>query len=217
MFYLLFKRNSKGKALRVVLFYILYCIANEGLSFYLQSIQSESFVFLLYSFTVVEYSFFCYFLYLILPKRTIRKLIPFIWIGFIVFALIDSVFINGDVGFDSFTSGIESIIIILLSIYYLYIQLKGSTNLTIYSTFNFWVVIAFLIYFCGTFFLYLMTDSMHHNVSFQKQYFIINIAFNILKNILLCIAVTMKLNDTVDQQKSVIPYLDDKLLFREQI
>jgi hypothetical protein len=62
-----------------------------------------------------------------------------------------------------------------------------------------------------------MTASMHHNVSFQKQYFIINIAFNILKNILLCIAMTMKLSDTVNQQKSVIPKLDDELFFNQKI
>ena len=58
---------------------------------------------------------------------------------------------------------------------------------------------------------------MHHSVSFQKQYFIINISFNILKNILLCIAMTMKLNDTVNQQKNVIPELDDELFFSQKI
>jgi hypothetical protein len=58
---------------------------------------------------------------------------------------------------------------------------------------------------------------MKANVSFQKQYFIINIAFNILKNILLCIAMTMKLSDTVNQQKSVIPKLDDELFFNQKI
>ena len=185
------------------------------MSYYLQSIQSERAVYLFHTFTIVEYSFFCYFIYLILPKRGIRKSIPFIWLGFILFALIDSIFINKDVGFDSFAIGIESIIIILLCIYYLYTQLKGSNNLMIYSTFNFWVVITFLIYFCGTFFLYLMTASMHHDVYFQKQYFIINISFNVLKNILLCIAMTMKLTDKVNQQKNAVPKLDDELFFNQ--
>jgi len=156
-------------------------------------------------------------MFLILPHRRIRNSIPLIWLAFIAFAIIDSIFINKDVGFDSFAIGVESIIIILFCIYYLYTQLKGVYDLRIYSSFNFWVVITFLIYFCGTFFLYLMTDSMHHSVSFQKQYFIINISFNILKNILLCIAMTMKLNDTVNQQKNVIPELDDELFFSQKI
>jgi hypothetical protein len=113
------------------------------------------------------------------------------------------------VGFDSFAIGIESIIVLFLCVSYLFIQIRGSNSLLIYSTFNFWVVITFLIYFAGTFFLYLLTASLSESIAFQKEYFIINISFNILKNILLCVAMTMKLNDTVSKQKNAIPKLDD--------
>jgi hypothetical protein len=57
---------------------------------------------------------------------------------------------------------------------------------------------------------------MGKNVAFQKQYFIINISFNILKNILLCVAMTMKLNDSVKQQKNGIPDLDDDIFISEK-
>jgi hypothetical protein len=187
------------------------------MSFYLQSTDNENFIYLLYAFTVVEYSFICYFIYITLPKSAIKKLVRFIWIGFILFALIDILYISTDREFDSFTIGIESIIIFLLCISYFATQLKGSNSLTIYSSFNFWVVITFLIYFCGTFFLYLMTNSISHSAAFQRQYFIINISFNILKNILLCVAMTMKLNDPAEQQKSQIPDLDDDLFISEKI
>lgn len=217
MFYLLFKRNSKQKSLRVILFYILYCIINEGLNYYLQSIQSEDYIYLLYAFTLVEYSFFCYFIYLNTPNTIVKKLLPFIWIAFIVFELLVIIFKNDPFGFDSITSGIECIIVLFLCISYLFIQLKGSNSLTIYSTFDFWVVISFLIYFSGTFFLYILAQSMGRDIAFQRQYFIINIVFNILKNILLCIAMTMKLNDTVNQQKNVIPKLDDELFLSQKI
>jgi hypothetical protein len=53
-----------------------------------------------------------------------------------------------------------------------------------------------------------------HNVSFQKLYFIINISFNILKNLLLCVAMTMKLNHIVNQQKTDFPELDDELFLQ---
>lgn len=182
------------------------------MSYYLQSIDSRNFGYLIYTFTIVEYSFFCYFLYLILPNSFVKKSVFFIWIGFTTFALIDLIYINKGIGFDSFTSGIESIIIILLCIYYLFTQLKGSVNGVIYSTFDFWVIITFLLYFSGTFFLYIMAEGMRENISFQKQYFIINISFNILKNILLCVTMTMKLNDTANKQKNVIPELDHDYL-----
>ena len=215
MFFLLFKRKSKEKALRVVLFYILYCIVNEGMSFYLQSFGSPNTVYLFLLFTIVEYSFFCYFIYLILPPSLIKKNVPLIWIGFLLFAFIDYAFFSKAQEFDSIASGIESIIVLMLCIYYLFSQMKGVNNLLVYSTFNFWAVIAFLIYFSGTFFLYLMTERMMHNVSFQKQYFVINISFNILKNLLLCVAMIMRLN-TVKQEKSVIPDLGDDFYIHKQ-
>jgi hypothetical protein len=57
---------------------------------------------------------------------------------------------------------------------------------------------------------------MGKNIAFQRQYFIINISFNILKNILLCVAMTMKLNDSVKQQKNGIPDLDDDIFISEK-
>ncbi|MEO8721549.1 MAG: hypothetical protein ABI372_10625, partial [Ginsengibacter sp.] len=209
--------NSKSKALRVVLFYILYCIVNEGVSFYLQKIQSENFMFLLYAFTIFEYSFFCYFIYLIFSKNLVKKIVPFIWIGFIIFAFIDLLFISEAKEFDSFTIGIESIVIILLCIAYLFSQLKDSNSTLVYSTFNFWVVITFLIYFCGTFFLYIMTAGMKDSVSFQKQYFVINISFNILKNLLLCVAMTMRLNNSIKKENKLSIELDDHIYIHKQI
>lgn len=186
------------------------------MSFYLQSIRSENFIFLLYAFTVVEYSFVCYFIYIILPSNSIKKLVPFVWIGFILFAIIDILYISTNREFDSFTIGIESIIIFTLCISYLITQLKSSNSLIIYTSFNFWVVITFLIYFCGTFFLYILTQNLGGQPAFQRQYFIINISFNILKNILLCVAMTMKLDNTVKQQKNGIPNLDDDIFISEK-
>jgi len=58
---------------------------------------------------------------------------------------------------------------------------------------------------------------MISNPSFQKLYFIINISFNILKNVLLCVAMTMKLNNAVNQQKTAIPELDDDIFIKEKI
>lgn len=150
-------------------------------------------------FTIFEYSFFCYFFYLIIPKSTAKKIVPFVWLGFVLFAITNIFYFNKMNSFDSFAIGMESIIILLLCIYYLYLQIKDANNLMIYSTFNFWIIITFLIYFSGTFFLYIMAENMLSNIAFQKQYLIINSIFSILKNILLSIAMTMKTNYTIKQ------------------
>jgi hypothetical protein len=215
VFFFLFKLNSHQKTLRVILFYILYCIANEALSYYLQKIRSEYFLYFLYSVTVIEYSFFCYFIYLVLPENFVKRLVPFLWAFFIIFTIVDYFLYNTGKEFDSFSIGIETIIVIALCAYYLFSEVKGSNSLLIYSTFNFWVTITFLFYVSGTFFLYLFFDRMVKNPEFQKVYFIINISFNIFKNILLCVAMTMKAEKSVNypaNKRDHFPDLGDDFL-----
>jgi hypothetical protein len=115
-----------------------------------------------------------------------------IWILFATFTGIDFFFVNKMSDFDSINIGVESILIILLCIYYLMVQLKGTQNLFVYSTTNFWIIITFLFYLSGTFFLYIMAENMINDKAFRIQYDIINSVFNILKNILLSIALLMK-------------------------
>ncbi len=191
-FFLFFKFKSKEKGLRVIFYYILYCILNESISVYLQTIQSQKIYILFSIFTVLEFSFFCLFYYYILPNNKAKKYIFPLWLCFILFSFIDFFYINGMTGFDSFTSGLQTLLIIGMCIYYLFFQIKGSNNLYIYSTSNFWIIITFLIYLSGTFFLYIMAETMIKDKAFRIQYIYINSIFNILKNVLLSIALLMK-------------------------
>lgn len=111
-------------------------------------------------------------------------------------------------GFDSFTSGLQTLLIIGMCIYYLFLQIKGSTNLYIYSTSNFWIIITFLIALSGTFFLYILTETMIHNQVFINQYIIINSIFNLLKNIMLSIAMLMKSDAAKPEFKKNYDWID---------
>jgi hypothetical protein len=55
---------------------------------------------------------------------------------------------------------------------------------------------------------------MKKDIHFQKLYFIINISFNILKNILLSVAMCMKTNET-NKLKPSLPNLDDDVFFHK--
>ena len=80
-----------------------------------------------------------------------------------------------------------------MCIYYFFDKLKQPDTALIYASTNFWIIISFLIYLSGTFFLYLYSDSnMLENKVFQRQYIMINSSFYILKNVLLGIAMLMK-------------------------
>lgn len=203
MFYFIFKRKDKGKSLKVILFYIIYCILNEVLLIFLSHLRSRDTIFIIFSsFNVIEFSFFCFFYWYALPKSLIRNIILILWILFLMFSTTDFFYINRERNFDSFTSGVENILIILLCIYYLIVHLKENYNLSIYSTFDFWVIIAFLIYLSGTFFLYIIAQNMLNDRKFLIQYNIINAVFNILKDILLAIAMLMKPTDETKGRKA---------------
>ena len=106
--------------------------------------------------------------------------------------------------FDSIPVGIEAIAIILMCVYYLFIQIKGVNDLFVYSTSNFWIMITFLIYISGTFFLGIMAENYLQSKAFRAQYMIqyiiINSTFNVLKNILFSIAMLMKPPNTILQR-----------------
>lgn len=192
MFFLLFKRNNKEKSLKVIFYYILYCIINEIIGFCLHEVRIDLNNFLFSIFTILEFSFFSFFYFYALPTAFVKKAIPKICGIFFVFACVDFFLIEKSDAFDSFAVGVEYIFIIGMCIYYLTIQLKGVSNLSVYSTTNFWVIITFLIYTSGTFFLYIMAGNMMEDKHFRVVYIIINSSFNILKNILLSIVMLMK-------------------------
>lgn len=108
--------------------------------------------------------------------------------------------------FSSILVGVESVLIIAMCIYYFFDQLKQPNTFLIYSSIHFWVIISFLIYLSGTFFLYIYADSMMDDKAFIKQYVLINSSFIILRSILLGIAMTMTAKKTDNQ--SIFP---DKL------
>lgn len=192
-FFLIFKRKNKEKSLKVILFYIIYCILNEVLLLVFSYLRSKNGIFITFaSFTVFEFSFFCLFYRYALPVIFVKNSILILWLIFLIFATIDFFYINKEHDFDSLTTGIENIVIIILCIYYIAAQLRGSYSLSVYSTFDFWVIISFLIYLSGTLFLYIMAENMLNDKKFQMQYNVINAAFNLLKNILLSVAMLMK-------------------------
>jgi hypothetical protein len=154
----------------------------------------------------VEYVLFSLFILYIIQNLVFKKIIVTICILFIIFSIIDYAFLRNPDSFNSITSGLESVFIISLCIYYFYEQLKTPNTYLIYSSINFWIIISFLIYLSGTFFLYLMAGNLLNDKIFLKQYIIINSSFNILKNILLSVAMTMK---TDDEMEPIVP--DEKL------
>lgn len=87
-----------------------------------------------------------------------QKSITFIIIGFTVLAIINGIFIQGIFNFNTYASGLESIIIIglaLLCFYKMLIELdtRDPTKQPI-----FWINSGFLFYFAGNLFIYILSN-----------------------------------------------------------
>ena len=212
LFFLLFKRKSKERAVWVIFFYILYCAITEFLNLYLQQTRNPLLLYSFSVFTIIEFSFICYYFFLLFEgKKNTKNIIKVVWLGFISYA-IWNLFLIGKSGlWDSIAMGLESLIILMFSSYYLFTKVKRTNNLSIYKNFHFWIVITFLTYFSGTFFLNIMADAMWENEDYQMLYFGINIGFNILKSVMIAFAMTMKLN----KAETPIPELDDHLFLHK--
>src|ERR1035437_3144715 len=190
--FFIFQRNNRTKELRAFLFYLMYAALNDVVAFYLFQIANLRPFFIYDIFDVVEFCFFSWFFYLIIKNTKVKRLIVPVVILFCIFSISLYIFLPESTSFSSIIAGVESILIISMCIYYFFDQLKESNNLLIYASINFWIIISFLIYLSGTFFLYIYSDSMINNKAFIKQYIIINSSFIILKGILLGIAMLMK-------------------------
>jgi len=196
VFFFIYKRKNKEKIVRVIFYYIVYSLVQEIVTFIvsLYSVQYGWITAHLYTtYTLVEFSLFCLFYYYLFPQgHKAQKIIKVVWPLFIIFAIIDYYFINKHLRFGSYVLAVESILILLLCGYYLYYQITTTLTMFVYRTFNFWIIVTFLLFISATFFLYLMTDTMGKNPVFQKYYFIINFGANLIKNLLLCFALSRK-------------------------
>jgi len=110
---------------------------------------------------------------------------------FIIFSIFDFFYSKSNT-FDSNPTGIACILILSYSIYYLFEKIKTPDSLFLYSTPNFWIVVSLIIFFSGTFFIYIFSQSNFNNPEFKSTFNIINSSFNILKNLLFSIAFLIK-------------------------
>jgi hypothetical protein len=141
---------------------------------------------------MVEFACFLVFIKQVVKNQKLVKYLPLVFIVFALFNIFDYFFLRKDESFNSIASGVEAFLSIIFCLYYFYEQLKEASTLLIYETHNFWIIIAFLIFFSGTFFLYIYVENTIKDRAFFIQYAIINSGFYLLKSILFSVAMLMK-------------------------
>ena len=156
------------------------------------------------SFTILEYSLFSLFLFLSFQKRVFKLIVATASLLFYIIA-ISNFLIKDNQAFDSLSASAEAVLIIVYSIFYLYEQVNDPSVLLVYNTKKFWIVLAFLIYFSSTLFLFIYATAMTNQE--HNSYWDINNFFDQLKNILFSIGI-IKRPHKKNPYIAESPYLD---------
>ena len=161
-------------------------------------------------FTFIEFISLSLFIWINLTtklSRTILAVLSFLFIGFLIYFNFTSHFKR----IDSIPIGIESIIIISFSFYFLYERTKSLSTRFIYNDYRFWIIIGMIIYLAGSFFIYLYGEQL--DPSAWKKFRYITLIFFIIRTIFFAIGILIFVKTPEEKPKLInknIPFLDIK-------
>jgi hypothetical protein len=202
--YLFHIKRNNNTAARVIFLYLSYTVANEFLMVFLKishfsNAHPNSLPILYALYTIIESLFLSYYLYISFKNNFFKKSLLVLSIVFVVIALFNLYTIV----FQSSTSQLidtipvstSALILMIFSILYLFEEIQTPKIGFVYSKPNFWIVVGIMIYFSGTFFLFLQYSALSN--SDKDNFWIINIICIILKNIFFSISFMLpKENET---------------------
>lgn len=146
----------------------------------------------IYSFvSIIEYTLFSIFLYLSFKQKNFRLILLILSLVFygLVFSFVFR-YSSDTQNFDSPSASLEAILIIVYSIFFLFEQIKDPSIVFIYYLKKFWIVLALLMYFASTLFLFIYGET--YATPDKGIYWSINNIFDIIKNLLFVVSFTMK-------------------------
>jgi hypothetical protein len=197
VFVLFYKRN-RSLWVKVLFLYVIFSCLVDTLLLLLDTVSHRSTIFNLLSvFTLVEYSVFSYVLYSVITNRMFRGVILASSGIFFVFSIYYFLTVKNNT-FDSLPASIESILIVAYSIFYLFDQMNKPQVIFIYQEPHFWFVVAFIIYFSGTLFLFIQASNLTKEV--RDNFWKISLISLIIKNILFAIAFSTQKAKNLHQQ-----------------
>lgn len=164
-------------------------------------------MYLIYSvFTLSEYILFATLLWFNIKKAGFKKIIIISSLVFTSFLIIYYLTVKPR-SIDSIPIGIETILILIFSFYYLLEQMNDMSDQFVYSRYHFWFVIGIMIYLAGSFFIYIFANQVDRD-TLAKYWFLTNM-FYTLKNILFAIGILTYVKQLKNPRpEKLYPYLN---------
>jgi hypothetical protein len=163
------------------------------------------------SFTLIECLFFCAFLHSQLKNKNSKKILRLscavftvCYIAFTIYtksATDTSSIPTNQVVMDSIPIGVETILLLSFSFYFLYERTKDTTTLFIYNTYQFWVILGIVLYLAGSFFIYIFCNYL--SPSEVRKYWVVTNCFSILRSLFFVLAIIY--NSKPPRNNTLIP------------
>lgn len=186
--FLIFPYNRSQKLKWVVFILLALGVSIDVLS-YSWAKKALSNLVLINLFTLIEGLLLSYFFYILFfKKRILQKITLFSGISLLSIWLVRNIFLQNILKYDYLSQAIEFIVLLLLCLLYFFQKAKVSDTVFIYSTFEFWLVSALLIYCAGTFFSFFIPMSASEKEKDIIVFEYISRFGSIVKNILITIA-----------------------------
>jgi hypothetical protein len=140
-----------------------------------------------------------------ITRKYIRQIIQYSILPFILFCFYDYAYTDKPI-YAFLPLAIECLALLLVLIFLFYEKLQNSLEIPIYQTSLFWVIVAFILYFSGNFFLFLYSRNYYNDKNFVFQYDLIYDFVTITKNLLICIGISIKDKEPINNSR--LPNID---------
>jgi hypothetical protein len=182
---LFFSKKKKTSSLWLLAFYLFYSLLTDLIFNKLSLKYLESEIYSYRIFTVVEFSILSIYLYREIVSAQYRSFIKITSLVFALFVVFD--ILTGTLNeFDSIPTGVESILVLSSSLLLLYERIIKNEE---YSLSSIWIAIGLVLFFSGTFFLFILSQSNFNDINFSETYSYILASFKIISYILFSIGI----------------------------
>ncbi len=204
LYFAFFTRIGRIAGIRVVFFYVFAsCV-----SLFLMGALKKYDIIIISVFEIIEFVFFSIFFFLFLDNIKFKRFI--VVVSSLNLFLGIFLFLSHKESFDFWAPLTTAILIVIYSILFFYEQVNSSSTLIVYQSYKFWVVVGCIIYISGTLFLFLYTSDLKDKQN--SALWIINIAFEIIKNVCFSVAFIVARNN---QRNLATQGFDDTNIFEK--
>ncbi len=151
------RRNFLNNELKIIFYFICNSVFFELISKTMQLYKIPN-LYLFHLYVLTEFSFITWFYYEIFKKKISTKIIPLIFISFVIFSLVDTFVWHNPFTFNSYAKTLECIIIVSYTVFYLYKTFNEFQDEDPSDTPVFWINAGFLFYFSGCLFLFTFSN-----------------------------------------------------------